>query len=98
LNARYVARAAIAALFVWAAGCVLPARVRGPARRAFALDSYVQRDGAITVYPNGAYVEPYFAMRALSTAADLGADVDSLARGYIAWQLARFEAGLGFSR
>ena len=37
-------------------------------------------------------------MRALNTAADLGFDVDSLARGYIRWQLARLDTGSSFHR
>ncbi|HEY4306126.1 MAG TPA: hypothetical protein VGM82_16765 [Gemmatimonadaceae bacterium] len=55
-------------------------------------------DGAITVYAGGSYVEPYFAMRALNTAADLGANVDRLARDYINWQLARLDADSAFRR
>ena len=71
---------------------------RSVARPALTLDPYVKADGAITVFANGSYVEPYFAMRALNTAADLGADVDSLARGYIAWQLQRLDADSAFKR
>ena len=37
-------------------------------------------------------------MRALNTAADLGANVDSLARGYIAWQLRRLDIDSAFKR
>jgi len=68
------------------------------ARSPLTLEPYVKADGAITVFSNGSYVEPYFAMRSLNTAADLGADVDSLARGYIAWQLQRLAADSAFKR
>ena len=68
------------------------------ARRVLALDSYTTADGAITVFAGGSYVEPYFAMRALNTAADLGFDVDSLARRYIDWQLARLDTTASFNR
>ncbi len=37
-------------------------------------------------------------MRALNTAADLGFDVDSLARRYINWQLARLDTTASFNR
>ena len=62
-------------------------------RPALTLESYARPDGAITVFADGSYVEPYFAMRALNTAADLGLDVDSLARRYIAWQLKQLGRG-----
>lgn len=67
-------------------------------RPALTLESYARPDGAITVFADGAYVEPYFAMRALNTAADLGWDVDSLARRYIAWQLKQLGRGTSFKR
>jgi hypothetical protein len=62
------------------------------------LERYVKSDGAITVFADGSYVEPYFAMRALNTAADLGGNVDSLARGYIDWQLRRLAVDSSFRR
>jgi len=62
------------------------------------LESYTDGDGAITVFSGGSYVEPYFAMRALNTAADLGFDIDSLARRYVTWQLARLDGGTSFKR
>jgi hypothetical protein len=62
------------------------------------LTSYARSDGAITVFPNGSYVEPYFAMRALNSAADLGGDVDSVARAYVAWQLQRLDTDSTFKR
>jgi hypothetical protein len=86
---------ALAALCVGAS----PASAQGRSRTSpLALGAYVKPDGAITVFADGQYVEPYFAMRALNTAADLGADVDSLARGYIRWQLRRLETDTTFRR
>ena len=90
---------AIVMAVAWTLGVVAPASSQAPAGSPMLrLESYVKADGAITVFADGSYVEPYFAMRALSSAADLGFDVDSLARGYIAWQLRRFDADSSFKR
>lgn len=95
---------AIATVALSAIGFVAPASSQSASiliertRPILALDSYTTSDGAITVFAGGSYVEPYFAMRALNTAADLGVDVDSLARGYIRWQLAQLDAGTSFKR
>jgi hypothetical protein len=59
---------------------------------------YEQPDGAITVYPDGLVVEPYFAMRALLTAADLGLETDATARRWIAWQLLRLDEDSTFKK
>jgi hypothetical protein len=86
-------------LLAGATAFVGPLRAQSTARHpVLTLADYVKQDGAITVYAHGSYVEPYFAMRALNTAADLGANVDSLARGYVAWQLARLDADSSFRR
>jgi hypothetical protein len=62
------------------------------------LAAYEQPDGAITVFPDGLFVEPYFAMRALLTAADLGLETDTAARRWIAWQLPRLDQDSVFKR
>lgn len=67
-------------------------------RPALAIGPYAQPDGAISVFPDGSYVEPYFAMRALTTAADLGMDTDALSRAYVGWQLGRLAVDGTFKR
>jgi hypothetical protein len=62
------------------------------------LAAYEQPDGAITVFPDGRFVEPYFAMRALLTAKHLGLESDAVARKWIAWQLERLERDSTFRR
>jgi hypothetical protein len=72
------------------------------ARRAnappLALAAYEQPDGAVTVFSDGQFVEPYFAMRALLTAMQLGLETDVAARRWIAWQLERLDADATFRR
>ena len=50
------------------------------------LGPYEQPDGAITVFPDGVTVEPYFAMRALLAGASLGLNVQPAADRFIQWQ------------
>jgi hypothetical protein len=96
---RRVARRVTAVFVVWMVGVAPSARPqRAATQPALKLEAYVTRDGALTVFAGGSYVEPYFAMRALNTAADLGMNADSLARGYIAWQLQRLGNDSAFKR
>jgi hypothetical protein len=68
------------------------------AQPPLALSAYEQPDGAITVFSDGRFVEPYFAMRALLTAGDLGLETEAAARRFIAWQLTRLEIDTTFRR
>jgi hypothetical protein len=62
------------------------------------LGPYQQPDGAITVFPDGATVEPYFAMRALLAAQALGLDAQPAAEAWIRWQLQQFNGPPVFAR
>lgn len=59
--------------------------------RAAELDlaGYQRADGAITVHRDGDFVDPYFALKALLAARELGLDVTGPARRWIDWMLAR---------
>ncbi|WP_211463228.1 hypothetical protein [Collimonas silvisoli] len=48
---------------------------------------FIQPDGAITVFPKGDYVEPYFALKALLAAHRLGVDVTVAASAFAHWLL-----------
>jgi hypothetical protein len=50
---------------------------------------YQSADGALLMAPNGDYVEPYFATKALIAAQDAGLDVHDAAMAWIAWLLPR---------
>ena len=71
-----------------------------PAREAtvpLALGTYQQPDGAITVFADGLSVEPYFAMRALLGAHELGLDVQPAARRFVEWQARQFSISPRFA-
>jgi len=51
--------------------------------------AYQSADGALTNYPNGREVEPYFAAKALIVAQDAGLDTRDAAMKFIAWMLPR---------
>ncbi|MEO6921801.1 MAG: hypothetical protein ABI171_22545 [Collimonas sp.] len=55
-------------------------------------------NGALTVFPNGDYVEPYFALKALLTAHRLGVDVASAASAFAHWLLPFQQANGPFPR
>lgn len=61
------------------------------ASHAAALDlkDYQQADGAITVYPRGDYVDPYFAIKALWAARQLGDTAPAETLAWIRWLLPR---------
>jgi hypothetical protein len=67
-------------------------------RASLALGPYVQPDGAITVFPDGRTVEPYFAIRALLAADALGLDVQPAATNWIRWQSERLRQDGKFAR
>lgn len=56
---------------------------------SFDPSTFQQPDGAITLNPEGTYVEPYFATKALITAQDGGLDIHQAALAWINWSLPR---------
>jgi hypothetical protein len=77
-------------LALWA-GC-------GMAREAIDLHAYQSADGAIRLQMDGDLVDPYFAMKALLLADEMGLPVKPAAEAWIAWLLPRREAGGSFPR
>ncbi|OGI42396.1 MAG: hypothetical protein A2150_04680 [Candidatus Muproteobacteria bacterium RBG_16_64_11] len=59
------------------------------AREAFFPHLYQDREGAITVYARGDFVDPYFATKALLAADAAGLDVRAAAGAWIGWLLPR---------
>ena len=57
------------------------------AAKSFAVGTYQQSDGAITVRANGDSVDPYFASRALTLADESGLDVRATAMPWIRWTI-----------
>lgn len=53
------------------------------------LTGYQRPDGAITTYYGGDSVDPYFAMKALLVASDIGLDANAAARRWINWLMPR---------
>jgi len=62
------------------------------------LNGYQRADGAITIHPGGAFVDPYFATKALLAAHDAGLDVRRAAARWIDWALQRQRPDGGFDR
>lgn len=62
------------------------------------LRAYQDPYGALTVYLGGTTVDPYFALRALLSAADAGLDTAQPAQAMIAWLLPRQQADGSFAR
>lgn len=56
---------------------------------SFDLTGYQREDGAITTHYQGNFVDPYFALKALLSAQELGLDIAVPARRWINWMLAR---------
>ena len=77
-----------------------PAALAGAqaSRVPLTLGPYEQPDGAISVFPAGLVVEPYFAIRALLAAAELGLDVQPAANAFIRWQAAQLRRDGQFGR
>ncbi len=67
-------------------------------RVSLTLGPYAQPDGAITVFPDGLSVEPYFAIRALLAARTLGLDVQPTTDNWIRWQAAQLQRDGHFAR
>jgi hypothetical protein len=65
---------------------------------ALDLSAYQQPDGAITVHPQDDHVDPYFAMKALWAARQLGDPALVETRAWIDWLLPRQSADGSFSR
>jgi hypothetical protein len=85
-----VSRVRRAARTLRLAACLaVPVPAGAQAREPFAPLQYLQPDGALTVFRDGLFVEPYFAARALLSARDAGLDVSDAGRRYIAWHLER---------
>ena len=62
------------------------------------LAGYQRDDGAITTHYGGDFVDPYFALKALLSARELGMDITAPARRWIDWMLARPTADGLFGR
>ena len=62
------------------------------------LAGYQHADGAITTHYEGDFVDPYFALKALLSARELGMDITVPARRWIDWMLARPTADGLFGR
>ncbi|MDB5767453.1 MAG: hypothetical protein JWQ61_2267, partial [Collimonas fungivorans] len=75
---------------VFCLGCLAPASAAEsapPAPSVAAFADFTLPDGAITVFPKGDYVEPYFALTALLAAHGLGLDVAPAASAFAHWLL-----------
>ncbi len=62
------------------------------------IERFVRNDGAITVAAQGAFVDPYFANKALIIAFEAGLDVTDVTRHWLAWVLPKQRADGGFDR
>jgi hypothetical protein len=67
-------------------------------RSELLLGPYQQADGAITVFMDGQFVEPYFTVRALLAGAQLGLDFQPAARRWITWQMQHLDRTSGFAK
>ena len=65
---------------------------------ALQLEQYQHPDGAISIFPNGTDIDPYFAGKALLVAHDAGLDVRAVALPWINWGLQHQRADGGFDR
>lgn len=89
-----VLRATLAGMMIVAS----VANAQLPRAADLVLGPYLQPDGAITVFPDGATVEPYFATRALLAAHALGLNIQPAADGWITWQASHLDATHPFAR
>lgn len=71
------------------AGLVLAATPWVAQGAGLGLEGYQRDDGAITTHYQGKFVDPYFAMKALLSARELGLDIAEPGRRWIDWMLAR---------
>lgn len=86
---------------VFCLGCPAPASAgeyAPPASNVAAFADFTLPDGAITVFPKGDYVEPYFALTALLAAHGLGLDVAPAASAFAHWLLPFQQADGPFPR
>ncbi|MGS0741029.1 hypothetical protein ACVBEF_04200 [Glaciimonas sp. GG7] len=60
-----------------------------PVDRSLSLDGYQREDGAITLKRDTAFVDPYFATKALLLAVQHGLDMREITQKWIAWLLPR---------
>ena len=73
-------------------GCAVPSSAGTDAQLPF--EEFAMQDGALTVFPQGDYVEPYSALKALITAHRLGVDVRVPADAFATW-LVHFQQANG---
>ena len=69
-----------------------------PMQSAILFADFILPDGAITVFPKGDYVEPYFALKALLAAHRLGVDVTGATSSFAHWLLPFQQANGPFPR
>lgn len=65
---------------------------------AFKLPGYQEEDGAILLQANGRHVDPYFAMKALLTAEELGLSIAPATDAWVEWLAPRQERNGSFPR
>ncbi|SFB24977.1 hypothetical protein SAMN04515620_13044 [Collimonas sp. OK607] len=69
-----------------------------PTQSAILFADFILPNGAITVFPKGDYVEPYFALKALLAAHRLGVDVTDATSSFAHWLLPFQQANGPFPR
>lgn len=84
--------------FMVAVGIAMFVQVMTASAQPLQLAGYSQPDGAITLFLHGDRIDPYFANKALLSAAEAGADVAAAARAWIGWLLSRQRANGTFGR
>lgn len=77
-------------LAMWATACLADGELHLP--------EYQLEDGAILLQKGGKHVDPYFAMKALLTAGELGLSTDTVTDAWVAWLLPRQEGNGSFPR